>query len=81
MNLYHVLGVSDDASDDEIRIAYKNLARIHHPDKNNSEESKEKFHEIHFSAILIISFLNRFYAIFLMVSKKMVSKNEFFIEG
>lgn len=46
MNLYHVLGVSEDASDDEIRIAYKNLARIYHPDKNNSEESKEKFHEI-----------------------------------
>ena len=30
---YKVLGVSRDASDDEIKQAYRNLVRKYHPDK------------------------------------------------
>ena len=45
---YDTLGVSRDASEDEIRKAYRKLARKYHPDVNpdNKEESEEKFKEI-----------------------------------
>ena len=44
---YEVLGVSRTATDDEIRSAYRRLARKHHPDVNpGHKESEEKFKEI-----------------------------------
>src|SRR5919201_2284082 len=46
-NYYNILGVSQDASQDEIRKSFRNLALKYHPDKNrNSEESKQKFMKI-----------------------------------
>jgi DnaJ-class molecular chaperone len=46
-NYYDILGVSQDASQDEIRKSFRNLALKYHPDKNrNSEESRQKFMKI-----------------------------------
>ncbi|WP_331773830.1 DnaJ C-terminal domain-containing protein [Sulfurospirillum sp. 1612] len=45
-SLYDTLGVSSDASADEIKKAYRRLARKYHPDVNKEKDSEEKFKEI-----------------------------------
>src|ERR687893_86131 len=46
-DLYKVLGVSKEASQDEIRRSYRKLARKHHPDANRDDpKSEERFKEI-----------------------------------
>jgi curved DNA-binding protein len=43
---YEVLGVPRGASEDEIRAAYRRLARRHHPDINKDEGAEDRFKEI-----------------------------------
>lgn len=43
---YEVLGVPRNASSDEIKQAFRRLARQYHPDVNKSEDAEERFKEI-----------------------------------
>ena len=43
---YEVLGVTRSASADDVKNAFRNLARKYHPDVNKAEDAEEKFKEI-----------------------------------
>lgn len=45
-SLYEILGVNSDATQDEIKKAYRKLARKYHPDVNKDDGAEEKFKEI-----------------------------------
>lgn len=46
INYYESLELTDAASMEEIRTAYKTLSKQHHPDKSDDPNSKEKFQRI-----------------------------------
>jgi len=43
---YQTLGVAREASQDEIKQAYRKLARKHHPDLNKEADAEARFKEI-----------------------------------
>lgn len=45
-DLYEILGVSRDATQDEIKRAYRRLAREHHPDVNSDPAAEDRFKEV-----------------------------------
>lgn len=46
MDYYQILGVGKDASEEEIRKAYRKLALEYHPDRNTSEDATKKMSEV-----------------------------------
>ncbi|MES2015667.1 MAG: DnaJ domain-containing protein [Pseudomonadota bacterium] len=45
-NLYNVLGVAPNASDDEIKKIYRSLAMRYHPDRNDAPGAEVRFKSI-----------------------------------
>ena len=43
---YEILGIERNASDDEVKTAFRKLARQYHPDVNKEADAEEKFKEI-----------------------------------
>jgi len=50
---YKILGVSRNATKDEVKTAYKKLAKQYHPDMNKSPDATEKFKEINEAAAVL----------------------------
>lgn len=50
---YKILGVGKDASKEDIKKAYKRLAKKYHPDLNKEDSSSEKFKEINEAAAVL----------------------------
>jgi len=50
---YALLGVPDDASQDEIEAGYRRAALIWHPDKSPAPDANERFHEVRVAAQLL----------------------------
>jgi molecular chaperone DnaJ len=55
---YEVLGVSRDASDEDIRKAFRKLAMEYHPDRNKKDGAAEKFKEVN-EAYQVLSDANK----------------------
>src|SRR3972149_2062481 len=43
---YEILGVDRNASNDDLKAAFRRLARQYHPDVNNAPDAEERFKEI-----------------------------------
>ena len=45
-NYYKILGVKKSASEKEIKKAFREKAKLYHPDKNDSPDAEQKFRDL-----------------------------------
>ena len=43
---YAILGITPNATPEEVRIAFRNMARMYHPDRNSAPDAEERFKDI-----------------------------------
>lgn len=55
MNLYKILELNDNATEEEIKKAYRRLALKYHPDKCQDNNAREKFQEINYAYNILIN--------------------------
>ena len=58
-NYYHVLGVDYSVSPEELKLAYRNLAKEYHPDINPDDPEKEEMFKMVSEAYYVLSDSNR----------------------
>ena len=54
---YEVLGVSKDATDTEIKSAFRKLAKKYHPDVNKDPGAEEKFKDLAMPLLMVLKAL------------------------
>ncbi len=53
VNYFHILGLEEDADLDEIKAAYRNLAKEYHPDRNKERWAADRFIEVNEAYIFL----------------------------
>jgi len=74
---YEILGIDKNASESEIKRAYKQLAKEYHPDHNHNSNAKEKFIELNNAYRESLNpTVPKIYG-FLEIWEEMINKNDF----
>jgi len=73
---YEILGVSRNSTENDIKIAYKQLAKKYHPDLNKEPDAKERFIEIQKAYETIISLSSKTPSIFDVFEKAFSKENQ-----
>lgn len=55
-NYYKILGVKKSASEKEIKKAFREKAKLYHPDKNDSPDAEQKFRDLAEGKFLLLFF-------------------------
>ena len=55
-NYYKILGVKKSASEKEIKKAFREKAKLYHPDKNDSPDAEQKFRDLAEGKVLLLFF-------------------------
>ena len=53
-NYYKILGVKKSASEKEIKKAFREKAKLYHPDKNDSPDAEQKFRDLAEGKVLLL---------------------------